>query len=284
MNDNFKATKAEFEEWAKEFPSLLEPKATNRKIKECVITIFLENEDSQKFNLWLNDCFHELNEYYALDAINSGIVYRFPNLYTNGLKDTSAVISPLYDNQSRMGKPIFIKWIELGARLELGIRLKVMITFPFDPRIRNPLLSILYCLYNDFTDSRAAIFEALQGVKNTFQLDDSILPSPAPTVDAVGTESKSPKDKAGTAQVISERTEKLNRLSVMWAQYNQTDRISKGDDMKWFIETYAAQIGIYVTVDEFKRHLPKARKVQVIDYDKKARRYIPKNSQLKKNS
>jgi len=197
MNDNFKATKAEFEEWAKEFPSLLEPKATNRKIKECVITIFLENEDSQKFNLWLNDCFHELNEYYALDAINSGIVYRFPNLYTNGLKDTSAVISPLYDNQSRMGKPIFIKWIELGARLELGIRLKVMITFPFDPRIRNPLLSILYCLYNDFTDSRAAIFEALQGVKNTFQLDDSILPSPAPTVDAVGTESKSPKDKAG---------------------------------------------------------------------------------------
>ncbi len=201
MNDNFKATKAEFEEWAKEFPSLLEPKATNRKIKECVITIFLENEDSQKFNLWLNDCFHELNEYYALDAINSGIVYRFPNLYTNGLKDTSAVISPLYDNQSRMGKPIFIKWIELGARLELGIRLKVMITFPFDPRIRNPLLSILYCLYNDFTDSRAAIFEALQGVKNTFQLDDSILPSPAPTVDAVGTESKSPKDKAGTAQI-----------------------------------------------------------------------------------
>ena len=197
MNDNFKATKAEFEEWAKEFPSLLEPKATNRKIKECVITIFLENEDSQKFNLWLNDCFHELNEYYALDAINSGIVYRFPNLYTNGLKDTSAVISPLYDNQSRMGKPIFIKWIELGARLELGIRLKVMITFPFDPRIRNPLLSILYCLYNDFTDSRAAIFEALQGVKNTFQLDDSILPSPAPTVDAVGTESKSPKDKPG---------------------------------------------------------------------------------------
>lgn len=165
----------------------------DKKIREITITIFLENEDLQKFNLWLNDCFYKLNEYYTFDTINSGIVYRFPNLYANGLKDTSAVIDPLYDNQSRMGKPIFIKWLELGARLELGIRLKVMITFPFDPRILNPLLSILYCLHDDFTDSRAAIFEALQCVKDTFQLDDSILPSSAPTVDAVGTESKSPK-------------------------------------------------------------------------------------------
>jgi hypothetical protein len=164
----------------------------DKKIEEIKITIFLENEDSQKFNLWLKDCFHELNEFYTLDTINSHTFFRFQKLERDK-EYTNALINPLYNFETTtwkpviptsMGKPIFIKWIELGARLEKGVRLKVMITFPFDRRIINPVLAILFALRNDFTDSRAAILEALQGVKNTFQLDDSILPLPASTVGA----------------------------------------------------------------------------------------------------
>jgi hypothetical protein len=77
---------------------------------------------------------------------------------------------------------------------------------------------------------------------------------------------------------VSERTEKLNRLAVMWVKYNQTERISKDDDMGWFLNEHAPEIGITggVSVSEFKRHLPKARKANLIDFDRKSRRYIPK--------
>lgn len=70
----------------------------------------------------------------------------------------------------------------------------------------------------------------------------------------------------------------------MWVEYNQT-RISKDDDMKWFLEEYAPQVGLkFVSVEQFKRHLPKAKDAGIIDKDKKSQRFIPKNSQLKKNS
>jgi len=199
----------------------------DKKIEEITITTFLENEDSQKFNLWLKDCFHELNEFYTLDTINSHTFYRFQKLEVDK-EYTNALIDPLYNFETTtwkpttptsMGKPIFIKWIELGARLELGIRLKVMITFPFDPRILNPLLRILSCLHNDFTDSRAAIFEALQGVKNTFQLDDSILPLPA--LDAVQVEAAKPESE------LEDTTGWDTTLIDMWNKGHSRDEIAR---------------------------------------------------------
>lgn len=242
----------------------------DKKIEEITITIFLENEDSQKFNLWLKDCFHELNEFYTLDAINSHTFYRFQKLEIDK-EYTNAVIDPLYNFETTtwkpttptsMGKAIIIKWIELGARLELGIRLKVMITFPFDPRILNPLLRILYCLHNDFTDSRAAIFEALQGVKNTFQLDDSILP--LPPLDAV--QGDAAKSESEVAQDNSEIQTK-NKFADMWINRGWV-RMKSYNMTQWLQENNAP---VWLTNKELQRHIAKTRKA-----NKAGKYYKPK--------
>ena len=86
------------------------------------------------------------------------------------------------------------------------------------------------------------------------------------------------EQNAEKVTVLSERTESLNKLAVLWVNYNQTQRISKSDDMKWFIDEHAESVGLsYITVNEFKRHLPKAYRANVIDKDKKTRRFIPKS-------
>ncbi len=75
----------------------------------------------------------------------------------------------------------------------------------------------------------------------------------------------------------SERTDALNKLAVMWVKYNQSQRISKHDDAKWFVDKYAKAVGLdYLSVSEFKKHLPKAYEAKIIDKDKKTGRFIPK--------
>lgn len=72
------------------------------------------------------------------------------------------------------------------------------------------------------------------------------------------------------------RIERLNKLAVMWADYNQNSRISKAANMAWFLDTYAEEVVLGpVFVAEFKKHLPKAYKDGKIGKDKKTRRYIP---------
>jgi hypothetical protein len=80
-----------------------------------------------------------------------------------------------------------------------------------------------------------------------------------------------------TVKVISERTAALNKLAILWVRYNQKGRISKHDDMEWFINENAQAVGLsYVSVNEFKKHLPKAHKAGIIDKDPKSGRFIPK--------
>lgn len=77
--------------------------------------------------------------------------------------------------------------------------------------------------------------------------------------------------------VLSERTAALNQLSILWVKYNQGHRISKSDDMAWFLSEYIKRVGLdFVAVSEFKKHLKKAYKAGLISKDERARRYIPK--------
>jgi hypothetical protein len=77
--------------------------------------------------------------------------------------------------------------------------------------------------------------------------------------------------------IVSERTAALNHLAVLWVEYNQHDRVAKIDDMAWFLGEYTPRDGLpFVSTDEFKKHLPKARKAGIIDQDKKTKRFIPK--------
>jgi hypothetical protein len=82
---------------------------------------------------------------------------------------------------------------------------------------------------------------------------------------------------AGEHRIISERTEALNKLAVLWVKYNQMERISKNEGKQWFLEEYCKELGLpYVSVDEFNRHLPKAYRAGVIGKDPTTGKYIPK--------
>jgi len=108
--------------------------------------------------------------------------------------------------------------------------------------------------------------------------------------DSNTTKDKTKKQKTNPKQVkvISERTEALNKLAKYWVEYNQNQRISKDDNMSWFLNENAKAVGLeFVSPDEFKRHLPKAYKAKIIDKDKNTRRFIPKLAtpkKLKRNS
>lgn len=82
-----------------------------------------------------------------------------------------------------------------------------------------------------------------------------------------------------TVKMLSERTKALNKLAVLWVEYNQTQRISKSDGMEWFISENTKAVGLeYLTIAEFKKHLPKAHKAKVINKDTKTGRFIPKSA------
>ena len=99
--------------------------------------------------------------------------------------------------------------------------------------------------------------------------------SPPLQVNAAEHEKSEPNSES--VKVVSDRTEALNKLAVLWVKYNQTQRISKEDDMEWFISEYVNAVGLeYLTVSAFKKHLPKAYSAGIIDKDTKTRRYIPK--------
>ena len=94
-----------------------------------------------------------------------------------------------------------------------------------------------------------------------------------------------PEVQSQPATVISERTAALHKLAEMWASYNQNDRISKSDDMAWFLDAKAGEVGLQlVTESEFKKHLPKAREAGIISWDEKSRRYIPKIGNSKRTA
>ena len=67
------------------------------------------------------------------------------------------------------------------------------------------------------------------------------------------------EQNAEKVTVLSERTKSLNKLAVLWVNYNQTQRNSKSDDMKWFIDEHAESVGLsYITVNEldiYRRHI-----------------------------
>jgi hypothetical protein len=92
-----------------------------------------------------------------------------------------------------------------------------------------------------------------------------------------GASSSSTKTPGEQGKRVSERTMALNKLAVLWVTYNQTARISRADGMGWFIQEHATELGLsYVTVGEFKRHLPKAHRAQIIDKDEKTRKFVPR--------
>lgn len=144
----------------------------NRRIE---IKLFLENESSQKFNVWLKNCFKELDRHYMFAALRSGIVYRFQKLEINK-EYTNALIDPLYDNQTAMGECILLKWIEVGANLI------VRINFPLDPRIINPLWDILFELCNDFPNLRDTVPHLVREIKNKHHFEIPSIPLPADAV------------------------------------------------------------------------------------------------------
>ena len=113
--------------------------------------------------------------------------------------------------------------------------------------------------------------QLLGAARNTFEASEG-------KAAQVGAEKAKTQEPNGAAvEVLSEETRALNRLAELWVAYNQNQRISKNDDMKWFIGENAKAVGLsYVTVNEFKRHLPKAYKAGIIDKDKKTGRFIPR--------
>ena len=147
------------------------------------ITIRLENETTQKFNSWLEDCFQKLNKLYSKRARESGVVYKFDNPEING-EETSSYILASYNIGRRIERGIRLKWVEVGTRL------KVRITFPSDSKILHPILDILIDLHNDFPDTREAVMDKLRELKSKYQIDDSVLPLDAMQVDAAKTEKK----------------------------------------------------------------------------------------------
>jgi hypothetical protein len=76
--------------------------------------------------------------------------------------------------------------------------------------------------------------------------------------------------------IRSEKTEALNELAAMWVNYNQT-RTSKFDDMTAFLTDKTEGVGLtFISVNQFKKYLPKAYKAGIIDKDEKTGRFIPK--------
>lgn len=135
---------------------------------EDEITVYLENETTQKFNSWLEDCFQKLDIFYSRHSRKSGIVYKFHKPVIDG-KDTRSYILAAYNIGRRIERGIILKWVEVGARL------KVMITFRSDPKIIYPVLDILIDLSNDFPDAQGAVLDTLRRLKNKYQIEDSIL-------------------------------------------------------------------------------------------------------------
>ncbi len=69
------------------------------------ITIYLENETTQKFNTWLEDCFQRLEIFYRQRSSKSGVFYTFHKPVING-KDTRSYILAAY---------------HMGRRIERGL-------------------------------------------------------------------------------------------------------------------------------------------------------------------
>lgn len=134
-----------------------------------------------------------------------------------------------------------------------------MITFPLDPRITNPLWSILFKSGAYFPYLRGTVPNMLRDIKKEYEFE--VPDIPMPVIDVVETESKSPKDKGEAVNVVSEKIEKVNRLAVMWAQYNHEELRSKKDGMEWFLGEYAPKVGLlFVSVDQFEKTLTKSKK------------------------
>lgn len=129
------------------------------------IFVYLENETAEKFNMWLKDCFQELDIFYKLRFTKSGVSFIFRSPEANQRKYS---ILAFYIASRRHEGAIRLDSLEVGSRL------KVTISHTADPKFILPVLDILIDLYKDFPEARGNLLSALRVIKKKYQLKISL--------------------------------------------------------------------------------------------------------------
>ena len=202
------------------------------------ITVYLENETTQKFNSWLEDCFQKLDSFYSQQSRKSGVLYKFASPIPDG-KDTRSYILAAYNIGHRIERGINLKWVEVGARL------KVMITFPSDSKIIHPVLDILIDLHNDFPETRIVVLDILRELKNKYQIEDSIIPllTPQTTGDAEKIKDSRQRGKSGRPSLpedvwaweqVNKHSRPMNKVYKEWISRDDVQARNLQDPKRQF--------------------------------------------------
>lgn len=137
-------------------------------------------------------------------------------------------------------------------------------------------------LKRDESPKAKAIYDICHSIYTEFALHEPIEENPMQDTSVVEIDVNAKQEAPETnknpeaTMAVSQRTEAMNKLAILWVKHQQT-RLSKFDNMKWFVGEYGPQLGLNcVTVDQLKDYLPKAYKAGIIDKDKKTRKFIPK--------
>jgi hypothetical protein len=292
--------------WTEQTPAGME-RAGSKEIKDAQthvldeVEIFLDRTNKDQFSDWLNFYFckrrleppsypwHKVKKvrfYYPYSILASNNQATID--VDKSIHDLTFLDRDIFSNKepSYEDDELNIPWPKGNVGIiwmEVGDRLKLIVSHVYTRLSTYPLFDLLGELGKDWPGTQGDIWSYVQAQAKEYQVELPLLPfrieEKLTEVDAEAKnipdiEHELDNEKTTT---ISERTRALNNLAVQWVEYNQISRFSKSDGMTWFLGEYAPREGLpLVSVDEFKKYLPRARDAGIIDQDKKTKRYIPK--------